>query len=336
MRQADGGECVTRIGFVLLLAPALLFAIDGTVINKTTGKPQPNAVVELMKLGKGMDSVGTAKTDAQGRFEFKVPVEQVPYLVQAQFDGVHYNKMIPPGTPTSGVSVEVFDVTAKSSTAKVGDHVLFIQPDSNSVQVNEIIEYQNSSNLTFNDPKNGTVRFFLPTAAKGEAQVTVSTGNAMPLQKSADKTSQPNVYSVDSPIKPGQTRVEIAYRIPVADTLEMRILDGSRAKVVVPSGVKLTSDGLVQLGTEPSTQAGIYDVRAAKLVAKLEGTGSLRGAAAGEQAVAGDEDSGGGIEAKKPMIYERLYWILGLVFAMLAIGFAMLYRKDLAARTARR
>ena len=102
MRQAHGGECVTRIGFVLLLAPALLFAIDGTVINKTTGKPQPNAVVELMKLGKGMDSAGTAKTDAQGRFEFKVPVEQVPYLVQAQFDGVHYNKMIPPGSPDFG------------------------------------------------------------------------------------------------------------------------------------------------------------------------------------------------------------------------------------------
>ena len=110
------------------------------------------------------------------------------------------------------MAVEVFDVTAKPSAAKVADHVLFIQPDSNAVQVNEIIEYQNNSNLTYNDPKNGTVRFFLPTAAKGEAQVTVSTGNMMPLQKSADKTSQANVYSVDSPIKPGPDPVR--HRLP--------------------------------------------------------------------------------------------------------------------------
>lgn len=335
MREADGGECVKAIGFVLFLAPALLFAIDGTVINKTTGKPQPNTVVELMKLGKGMDTVGTVKTDAQGRFEFKVPVEQVPFLVQAQVEGVHYNKMIPPGSPTSGVSVEVYDVSAKPATAKVADHVLFVQPDGKTVQVNEIIEYQNDSNLTFNDPKNGTVRIFLPDATKGEAQITVNTANAMPLQKSAEKTAQAGVYKIDTPIKPGQTRVEIAYQTPAADSLELRILDGSKAKVVAPNGVKLTADQLVQIGTEPSTQATVYDVRAPKIVAKLEGTGSLRAAAQSDQAT-GEEDGGGGIESKKPMIYERLWWILGSVFAMLVIGFTMLYRKDLSAKAARR
>ena len=334
MREADGGERVKKIGFVLLLAPALLHAIDGTVINRTTGKPQPNTLVELMKLGKGMDSVGSTKTDAQGHFEFKVTVEQVPYLIQAQFGGVHYNKMIPPGTPSSGVSVDVFDATNKASATKVADHVLFVQPDSSAVQVNEIIEYQNTGNVTFYDPKNGTVRFFLPEAAKGEARVTVNTSNSMPLQKSADKTSQPNIYSVDSPIKPGQTRIEIAYQVPATDSLEVRVLDGSKAKVVVPNGVKLTADGLVAIGTEPTTQATVYDVQAPKLVAKLEGTGSLRAAAADQNA--SDEDTGGGIEAKKPMIYERLYWILGLVFAMLAFGFIVLYRKSPAARAARR
>ena len=324
-----------RIGFVLLAVPVLLHAIDGTVVNRTTGKPQPNAVVELMKLGKGMDSVGTTKTDAQGRFEFKVAVEQVPYLVQAQFGGVHYNKMIPPGTPSSGISVDIFDAVPKAAAAKVAEHVLFVQPDSNGVQVNEIIEYQNTGNVTLYDPKNGTVRFFLPAASKGEAQVTVNTANMMPLQKSADKTGQADIYSVDSPIKPGQTRIEIAYRVPASDSFEVRILDGSKAKLVVPNGVKLTAEGLVQIGTEPSTQAVVYDVQAPKLVAKLEGTGSLRATAPADQS-ASDEDTGGGIEAKKPMIYERLYWILGLVFAMLAFGFVLLYRKDLAARAARR
>jgi hypothetical protein len=335
MRETDGGQGVKRIGLVLLFAPALLFAIDGTVVNRTSGKPQPNATVELMKLGAGMDTVGTVKTDAQGHFEFKVPVEQVPYLVQAQFGGVHYNKMIPPGTPSTGVTVDIFDVSNKPGDAKVAEHVLFVQPGDAAVQVNEIVEYQNAGKTTFYDSKNGTVRFFLPASTKGEARVSVNTANSMPLQRSADKTPQADVYTVDSPVKPGQTRFDIVYQVPAGQPLEFRILDGSKAKVVVPSGVTLTGDGLTQLGAEPQTKAVIYDMKAPKVIAKLEGTGSLQAAAsAGEGA--SEEDTGGGIESKKPMIYERLYWILGLTLAMLVLGGAMLYRKELAAKVARR
>ena len=106
--------------------------------------------------------------------------------------------------------------------------------------------------------------------------------------------------------------------------------------MVVPTGVTLTRDGLVQVGTEPTTQAGIYDVGRPRSWPSSRARVRCVRPRLGRAGCGSEEDTGGGIEAKKPMIYERLYWILGFVFAMLAIGFAMLYRKDLAARADRR
>ena len=41
-------------------------AVDGTVINKTTGKPQAGATVTLYKFGSaGMESVESVKSGAQ-------------------------------------------------------------------------------------------------------------------------------------------------------------------------------------------------------------------------------------------------------------------------------
>ena len=45
-------------------------AVDGTVINQTTGKPQPGATVTLYKLGpdRSRSDRPGVKSDAQGKF----------------------------------------------------------------------------------------------------------------------------------------------------------------------------------------------------------------------------------------------------------------------------
>ena len=44
-------------------------AIDGTVTNRTTGKPQPGATVTLYKLSQaGLESIESVKSDAAGKF----------------------------------------------------------------------------------------------------------------------------------------------------------------------------------------------------------------------------------------------------------------------------
>jgi len=99
------------------LVAALLFvscgfaAIDGKVVNQTTGKPQPGATVTLYKLGQaGPEAIESVKSGADGKFHITQDGQGPgPRLVQAAYDGVTYNRILPPGSPSNDVTVEVYN-----------------------------------------------------------------------------------------------------------------------------------------------------------------------------------------------------------------------------------
>ena len=207
-----------RISLAVLLAIPALAGVDGVVINATTGQPQPNAIISLVQPGQGgMQNLGSTKTDAEGKFRFDKEL-QGPTLLQALHAGVLYNKMMIPGTPTSGLQVQVFDSTNKP-VAKVSQHFIVLQPGASEMAVSEGILYQGDPNLTYNDATNGTFRFYLPPEAKGQVNVTINAPGGMPIQRPAEKTKEANVYKVDYPIKPGETRFDLNYVVPVTNPL---------------------------------------------------------------------------------------------------------------------
>ena len=59
-----------RFAALLCLIPAGLFAaIEGTVINGTTGKPEPSVKISLVQPGaNGMQAIATSTSDASGKF----------------------------------------------------------------------------------------------------------------------------------------------------------------------------------------------------------------------------------------------------------------------------
>jgi hypothetical protein len=310
----------------LTLAPAFA-AVDGVVVNGTTGQPQANVVVMMVQPTQaGMQNLGTTKTDAQGKFSFDNNDAQGPRLIRAIHQGVLYNKMIPPGAPSTGVQVDVFDSTNKSGVAKVSQHFIVLQPGATEMTVSEGILYQGSTNLTFNDPANGSVRFYLPPEAQGKVTVTVNPAGGMPIQRPAAKTKEPNVYKVDYAIQPGETRFDLNYTIPTTNPMVFadRLLHSEGVSdLVVPPGVTIKSDDLELAGTEPKTQANIYKIKNASFKVDVEGTGSLSQTGAASS----DEDTGQpNIQQVKPRIYGSLYWILGMAFAILGLGSFLLYR----------
>ena len=316
---------------VFALAAAPLFAaVDGTVINGSTGLPQPDTIVSLAQPGAGgMQVLKSVKTDANGKYAFDVPV-QGPQLVQVLYQGVLYNKMVPPGMPTSGVTVPVFESTNKTGVAKVSQHFIVLQPSDTELTVSEGILYQGDPKTTYNDPVNGTLRFYVPPGAKGPETVTVNTMGGMPIQRPAEKTKQPNVYKVDYPIRPGETRFDLNYTLPAAKpmTYAGKILHSEGdSDLVVPSGVTLKGDDFELLGTEPKTQANIYKLKKASFQVELDGIGTL-GPPGAESAQGGDDNGAPNIQEVKPRIYEKLYWILGVAFAILGLGSVLLYRSS--------
>jgi hypothetical protein len=334
LMNADKRRWLLRSAFIcvylrLICVPAFA-AVDGTVINRTTGQPAPGTILQLVQPGQGgMQTLASAKTDAEGKFSFdKDP--QGPMLIQAIFSGVLYTKVVMPGAPRNGLEVDVFQATNKPGTAKVSQHFIVLQPGTSEMAVSEGILYQGDPKLTYNDAANGSFRFYLPPEAHEKVSVTINAAGGMPIQRPAQKTNQPNVYKVDYPIKPGETRFDVNYTVPVTSPLifSSKILHAEGASdLVIPTGVTIKGDDIELAGQEPKTQASIYRIKGSEFKVAVEGIGSLQPAAG--DASGGEDDNGAPtIQEVKPRIYDRLYLILGIAFATLAAGSVVLYRAN--------
>jgi hypothetical protein len=313
--------------FCLLTLP-LCAAIDGTVINATTGKPQPSVNVTLIHPGEGgMQTLGSAKSGPDGKFSIDKEVPSPPALLQADYQGVTYNSILQPGAPSTGVRLNVYDATAKLSADIAQQHLVILEPINGQLRVSETYLVENKGNTTFQDLSKGSIQIFLPKGTSTD--VTVTAPGGMPIRRSPEKTSQPDVYKINYPVKPGETQFELAYSLPDTKKFSGKAVDKEPLRLVTASTVTLTGGNLKDLGTEPRTQAHVYEVPAgAPYDVSIQGEGPLRT----ENAQAQDEDNG----APKPVpgparIYNRLYWVLGLAFGILAIGGTLLYRKGTAA-----
>ena len=320
MWKGDG----VKLTALLLLAIAPAFAaVDGVIVNGTTGQPQPNTEVMLIQPTQaGMQTLGTTKTDAQGKFSFDNNDDQGPRLIQAIFQGVQYNHMVPPGTPSTGLQIPVFASTNKAGTAKVTQHFIVLQPGEKEMNVSEGLLYVGDPNVTYNDPVNGSVRFYVPPEATGLGSVTVNPAGGMPIQRPALKTKEPNVYKIDYPVRPGETRFDINYTVPTTSPMiftDKLIHPGASSNLVVPSGVTAKSDDLELAGQEPKTQASIYRIKNANFKVEVDGIGLL-------QPAEGSPDGQPQVQEVKPRIYESMYWILGMAFAILGLGSVLLAR----------
>ena len=312
--------------FLLLLLSLPLVALDGTVINATTNTPQPNIAGTLVRPSQtGMQTIATTKSDASGKFTFDKP-PQGPQLVQVVYNGVTYNKIVMPGAPASHLDVNIYESTNKRGTAQVTQHMILLQPSPENVSVNESLLLQDDSKYTYNDPANGSVQFYLPPEAKGQVRVTINAPGGMPIQRPALETRQKNIFKVDYPIRPGETRIDYAYSVPASKPMVFagKVLHKEgKARMVTPSGVTLTGDDIKSMGQEPTTQANIYDVNASTYKVQIAGAGSLPRADEPQS----DEDNGQPqIQQIMPRIYDHMYWLLGLTLAILGLGSYLLSR----------
>jgi hypothetical protein len=324
---------MNRLTFVLLISLPVMAAVNGTVVNRTTDKPQAGATVALFKLGQqnGLEQVDQAKSDTQGKFNINQEV-QGPYLLRTAFDGVTYNHMLPPGSPVTGITLEVYNSAAQPGAAKVGKHMLMFQPGGGQMTVNETYLYTNDGKAAWNDPDNGTLHFYLPSGASGKAQVNATAPGGMPIPAAVNKTSKPGIYSVDFPVKPGETRFDVTYGLPYTEgaPYEGKIATkDENSYLIVPDGVTISGDGLNDLGQEPRSKAHIFGFIGTAYKIKLTGTAAPSAPAttsADADASGGQQDGGPQIEQIMPRLYGKVKLILGLALGILALGFALLYR----------
>ena len=313
-----------------LSAISLIAGVDGTVTNATSGKPQAGVIILLVQPSQsGMQTLANAKTDEAGKFKIDQNIPPGPALVQAIFGGATYTTMLPPGSPTTGVQVKVFDSTKDAAVGRAAQHMILLEPSADKVQVSETFLFDNKSQLTFSDPSNGSAQFFVPANAESKPHVVINSPGGMPIPREPEKTSQANVFKISYPVKPGETRFDVNYTLPAGSSFKGQMVDKEVATfLVTPPSVTLSGDGIDSLGEEPQTHAHTYRVRDASYEVKMEGTGSLRSS---EAAAPQEEDNGSPkIEVAPARIYDKLGWVLGLALGILALGGMMLFRRGTA------
>ena len=312
----------------LCCAPAFA-AISGTVLNRTTGKPQSGAVVGFYKLDQnGPELVSQAKTDAQGAFTIDQKVEG-PSLLRTAVDGVTYNQMLEPGSPATGIALGVYDASQQPGGAKVTKHMLLFQPSGGQMTVSETYLVANEGKTAWNDPAQGTLRFYLPKEAHGKARATATAPGGLPIGAPLVKTSKPDILGVDFAIMPGETRIDLDYAVPYAEGSSYQgkiVTRDENTYLIAPNGVTLKGDGLNDLGLEPQSQAHIYGFEGTAY--KIELSGAV--AAAPPDSGAGDAGASDGspqTEEVPPHAAGYQTPIVGLALGVLAVGFAILYRR---------
>lgn len=259
--------------------------------------------------------MGEAKSDARGRFTIDRQVDG-PCLIRTSFGGIAFFRMLPPGAPSAGIVLDVYESSKQPGVARVSKHMLFFEPSpSGRMAVQDTFIFTNPGKTVWNDPGKGELRFYLPSSAGGKAQATATAPGGMPIPAELVGTSSADVMAVDFAIKPGETRFDVNYTVPYTPGEPYQgkvVTKDDNTYLIAPRGVALSGDGLTDLGADPRTQAHVFGL----------------GADAYKIALTVEEpDNGPPVEAIPPRINGHAPLILGLALAILAVGFARLYGK---------
>jgi len=339
------GSCLSSLA-ARYSSPLLLFlflsaatahagTLSGTVINRTTGKPEPNVALDLLSPTQGMAELATASSDAQGHFTVtKDSIGMAPILVRATFHDVSFNTFAPPGRPN--IEVEIYDISKDPKTISIPSHVIIFEPQNGKLVGAEEYTVQNASqppaayfrsegNFDFAIPENATL---------GQVSTTTSESGMAINQASIDKGK--GRFAIAYAFRPGQTNVRLSYELPYSNNSAMLKLPtayaGAKLLVVVPPGVSVTGDGLVSAGEEQGMMVYTHEPLPAKgtLSVRLSGIPTTPAGAAQGQEGNSRQDQGPEVIAAPSRLDDFKWYLFAGLAALFAMGALMLSRKQVA------
>ena len=198
--------------------------------------------------------------------------------------------------------------------------VVILEPSEGELRVHEGYQFVNDSSppVTYSS-EEGTLRFYLPEAAGGQVEVSGRGPAGMPLPSTALPAAEPDLYTVDFPLKPGENAINLSYTVPYTDGMQFTVRSaypGSMTRVGAPEGVEVAGPEVVSAGQEPTTRASIYVLPDVPEVAlTISGLGQLR--TSSSAASSGQAD----ISIEPAPVASELAWILVLAVLIFGIGF---------------
>ncbi len=345
--------------FLFLTLFAAAQTLTGTVTNATTNKPAVGDEIILINLTNGMDVAGSTKADAGGKYSFTLSGPAGPRLIRAIHQGVTYHQLARPGT--NSVDINVYDVVPKVVGLSVTVDVLRFQTNNGTLQGVRTFAVNNNSTPPKTQMNDHNFEFFLPPNAKLE-QVEARAPNGQPIAAESAPQKEKDRYSVQFPLRPGETQFQIAFTLPYSGKMTIDpkpIYPSEHFVVVVPKTMQFAAANaaLFESVKDPTQGDNLMEVaRQAKpgqaLGFTLQGNGTIvelpeEGAngTQPEQPQAGqpspgtrDNRPGGGLGAPidAPDALQKYRWPILFGFALLLAigGWAVTKRQPVPSGTA--
>jgi len=188
------------------------------VTNKTTGKPSAGDTVTLIRLAQGMQESTHTTTDAHGHYTLDVPDNGPVHLVRVTHDLANYFRPAPAGTTT--VDIDVYNAAAKVKGVTSEAQVMRIESDASGSALRVVQNFflKNDSKPPMTQFSKQPFDFWLPDGAVVEGAAAESP-DGMPVRQAPVPLAEKNHYTFLFPIRPGETRFQITYRLPYTGKL---------------------------------------------------------------------------------------------------------------------
>lgn len=300
----------TLLRVVLLLAAvtpltSLAASISGTVTNKTANKPAAGDRVVLIQLQGGMRESNTTTTDAQGKFTLQLP-DAGPHLIRVDHEKAGYFHIAPPGTQS--VAIDVYDVAESVEGVTTEANVMRLETDQQGLHVIQNYFVKNDSTPPRTQLSTHSYEIYLPEGAQIEASAAMAPGG-MPVSSSPVPLGDKGHYAFVFPIRPGETRFQVSYKLPYSGSFkfsEKLALPAANVAIIMPKAMKFTpsaSTPFQPINDDPNAQTFLAkNVPATQPVEfTVSGTGAMpREAQAGENGAAQGASAGGAEEPTSP------------------------------------
>lgn len=286
--------------FAAFAAPLSLMAatISGTVTDRTTNKPAAGDTAVLLDLTQSMQESAQTKVDANGHYSFTVPNTQGMHLVRIDHEKASYYGPVPPNT--TSVNIDVYDVAPKVEGVQVYADVARMETDQQGLKVTESYFIRNQSKPPKTQLSTHSFEIYLPEGAVLEGSTAMGPGG-MAVSSSPVPMSDKGHYAFIFPLRPGETRFQVGYRLPYTGSLALHAkmaMPTENYAVMLPKSMSLNGGAGFQALQGDANQPGEQTYLATNLKPgtpvsyTVAGTGSIP-----REAQNGDQGQGAGQEA---------------------------------------
>jgi hypothetical protein len=207
----------------LCVLPSLAFAastITGSVRNQTTAAAAAGDEVILLRLLNGMQEEARTRIDSQGSFTFNAQLPESRYLVRVMHQAVNYDREAPLGGGT--VTINVFDAApaVKGVAGKI--EIIRIGSEGNSLHVSDMYDIKNDSSPPVTQASEHNFEFYLPPKAVISSVMAAGPNSGGVKISAAPVTKEPGHYTVNFPLRPGETKFAINYDLPYSGRAVLR------------------------------------------------------------------------------------------------------------------